>query len=135
MSKTQSPPRGSRAKQLTLRWAPAVVWMGAIFAVSSIPGSNLPGGYSFQGHFGEYAVLGILVTLALSPGPIGWRRALLALAVCSLYGMSDEIHQAFVPGRQPDVLDWATDTAGAAFGIALTVAWLRWRAGGRSRPR
>jgi VanZ family protein len=37
--------------------------------------------------------------------------------VCSLYGISDEFHQSFVPGRTPDPVDWATDTAGA--GVAL----------------
>ncbi|MDD2724281.1 MAG: VanZ family protein [Methylovulum sp.] len=37
----------------------------------------------------------------------------------SLYGASDEWHQAFVPGRTSSVLDWLADTAGA--GLAALV--------------
>lgn len=114
-----------------LRWAPVVAWMGVIFALSSIPGSNLAGGYTLQGHLAEYTVLGALFMLALRHRPRGLVLALIALAACSLYGVTDELHQAFVPGRTPDVLDWATDTVGAAAGIGATAAWLAWRA----RPR
>jgi VanZ family protein len=124
-------PEHARARALALRWAPSVVWMGVIFAFSSVPGSNLPGGYSFQGHFAEYAVLGALVTMALVRGPAGPRWVLLAIAACSLYGVTDELHQAFVPGRTPDVLDWATDTLGAGAGATAAASWLKWRAGGR----
>jgi peptidoglycan/LPS O-acetylase OafA/YrhL len=115
-----------------LRWAPVVAWAGVIFAMSSIPGSNLPGGYSFQGHLAEYTVLGALVMLALRHQPRRLALVLVALAACSLYGVTDELHQAFVPGRTPDVLDWATDTLGAALGVGVTVAWLAWRTRGRT---
>ena len=118
-------------RERAVRWAPVVVWMGVIFTMSSIPGSNLPGGYSFQGHLAEYAVLGALVMLALRRRPRRLALALVALAACSLYGVTDELHQAFVPGRMPDVLDWATDTVGAAAGVGAAAAWLAWRA----RPR
>jgi VanZ family protein len=107
--------------------------MGAIFAGSSIPGSNLPGGYSFQGHLAEYAVLGALVMLALRDRPRRLLVALAALTACSLYGVTDELHQAFVPGRVPDVLDWATDTVGAAAGIGAAVGWLAWRVRAHAR--
>lgn len=40
----------------------------------------------------------------------------------SLYGLSDEIHQAFVPGRSPEWGDWLADTAGA-----LIYAWFMHR--------
>jgi hypothetical protein len=128
MPNTAPMPERARARDLAIRWAPSVTWMGVIFAVSSIQGSKLPGGYSFQGHFAEYAVLGLLVMLALTRGPASLRWALVALAACSLYGVTDELHQAFVPGRQPDVLDWAMDTVGAAAGFAAAVGWLAWRA-------
>jgi VanZ family protein len=114
-----------------VRWAPSGVWACVIFGFSSLPGSSLPGGYSFQGHFAVYAVLGLLVMLALTRGPASTRWALVAIAACSLYGVTDEFHQAFVPGRTPDVLDWAMDTVGAAAGVALAAGWLRWRAGTR----
>jgi hypothetical protein len=129
MPNTPSTGRSGHAKDLASRWAPPVVWMCVIFAASSVPGSNLPGGYSVQGHLAEYAVL---VMLALCRGTASLRWALVALAACSLYGVTDELHQAFVPGRMPDVMDWATDTIGAAIGIAIAAAWLRWRGSARA---
>jgi len=35
-----------------------------------------------------------------------------------LYGVSDEIHQIYVPGRTPDSLDVVADAVGAALGVA-----------------
>jgi VanZ family protein len=43
------------------------------------------------------------------------------------YGISDELHQAFVPGRTADWQDVLADTVGAAAAI-----WLAWRLRGRS---
>ena len=37
----------------------------------------------------------------------------------SLYGISDEWHQSFVPGRMSDVLDWVADTVGAVLCLSL----------------
>ena len=42
-----------------------------------------------------------------------------SLIFCSLYGMSDEWHQSFVPGRMSDVADWAADTVGAMLFLGL----------------
>jgi len=106
------------------RWALLLAWMGVIFAFSALPGSAIPGRFSVGGHFIEYAVLGVLMAFALHPTRGDARGALLALVLCSLYAVSDEAHQAFVPGRTPDVADWAVDTIGAAVGIAAAVAVL-----------
>lgn len=37
----------------------------------------------------------------------------------SLYGLSDEWHQSFVPGRMSDVKDWIADTVGAVLCLSL----------------
>ena len=50
-----------------------------------------------------------------------------------LYGATDEIHQMYVPGRSPDVLDWFADAAGVA---AACFLYTRWRCAARAaRPR
>ncbi len=56
------------------------------------------------------------------PRPWNWRQASIACAVAAAYAVTDEIHQAFVPGRQAQVGDVLIDTAGAALGIAAL--WL-----------
>ena len=45
--------------------------------------------------------------------------ALLSIAFCSLYGLSDEWHQSFVVGRESDVTDWFADTSGSVLAIVL----------------
>ena len=55
--------------------------------------------------------------------PASWkkhyiRNALITVFAVSLYGVLDEFHQSFVPGRQVSVLDWAADTIGAVIGCA-----------------
>ncbi len=71
-------------------------------------------------HAIEYAGLALLLALAFGAAKPEWRwqAALLALAAAALYAASDEFHQAFVPGRVADILDWLADSAGAAIGAA-----------------
>jgi VanZ family protein len=123
-----------RASRNLLAWLPAVLWAGVIFALSAQPGSRLPSGWSVEGHLGVYAVLGVLVWLALGGRSAGLRGIVLAVVIASLYGITDEFHQSFVPQRTPDVRDWLTDTLGAA--VAVAVAYYiagRWQK--RSGPR
>ncbi len=100
-------------------WGPVVVQMAVIFYLSSLhdPAPLMPGGISDKGgHFIGYALLGALMLRAIAGGrlrAITLRLALGAVVLSSLYAVSDEVHQMFVAGRSPDVLDWVADTAGA----------------------
>jgi VanZ family protein len=106
----------------------ALAWMAYIFYLSNQPSLNLPQLFPNQDkvmHFGAYAVLGTFILGALPMALTGFSSAQLALAtlLASLYGISDEFHQSFVPGRSPDVLDWLADTSGALT-ATLLLAWL-----------
>lgn len=89
-------------------------------------------------HFCEYAVFGALLANALrlnlpartgarpvggafSPGAV----VALAVALASLYGVTDELHQLFVPGRSSDPADWLVDTCGSLVGALLLCAFCR----------
>lgn len=50
---------------------------------------------------------------------VSWLAVVLAVACASLYGVTDELHQYFVPGRACDPADWLVDTCGAALGAML----------------
>jgi VanZ family protein len=96
-------------------WAPAVVWAAVLFLFSSRPTlpTDLGGGLDKVAHFGAYAVLGLLLAQGALTSRLAWGwPVLLGLA----YAASDEIHQHFVPGRSPDVADWAADALGVAAG-------------------
>jgi VanZ family protein len=99
--------------------------MAVIFALSSLPGSAVPGHFGNAPHFFEYALLGGLYLIALPRLSATWRRIGLAVLLASLYGVTDEFHQSFVPGRTPDIVDWLLDTAGAATGAAVVAFWQR----------
>jgi VanZ family protein len=111
---------------------PSIALAVVIFALSAQ--STLPqpkgifGWDKFQ-HLAAYLVL--TVTIGLWFAPKTWReKGLLAFLVTvvigSLYGVTDEVHQHFVPGRFPSVWDWIADTLGAligAGGLLLTERW------------
>ncbi len=67
-------------------------------------------------HMVAYFVMGILAWRFLRHVvKISKLTPIIALAFCSLYGVSDEWHQSFVPGRSSEMLDWVADTLGAGF--------------------
>lgn len=105
------------------RWLPAVLWMGLIFFLSSRETLPRPAGLSpsfeaVAGHFGAYAVLALLLFAGLGGrGRRPDRRAVIAFAIAVLYGVSDELHQSFVPGRDPSTLDVGVDALGAAVAL------------------
>jgi VanZ family protein len=100
--------------------------MAIIFTASSIPNlQQLPGNISDKtGHGIGYAMLGALLLRALAGGRragVTWRTVLLTVACATAYGVSDEFHQRFVPGRSSDVYDVLADAEGAT--AASLGAW------------
>lgn len=53
----------------------------------------------------------------------GKKVVLLAIFITILFGLSDEIHQLFVPLRQWDLFDLMADSMGAVFG-SLVALWI-----------
>jgi VanZ family protein len=93
--------------------------MAVIFVATSIPNlQELPGGLSDTSyHAAGYAVLGALFVRGFAAARwegVSPAAVLLAVACAAAYAAFDEWHQRFVPGRFPDVRDFAADAAGAA---------------------
>lgn len=71
-------------------------------------------------HFSEYALLAVLWVIPLGcMTKTNKKRMIVALLLCIMYAVSDEIHQLFVPGRDGNIKDVLIDTAGAGFGILV----------------
>lgn len=70
-------------------------------------------------HFLEFALFGSLLFLAFSSA--GWRPwdATLAIILGCIYGVTDEIHQLFVPGRFGDATDALVNGAGVVVAVAI----------------
>ena len=108
--------------------------MAAIFVVSSIPRlDRIPGGFSDKtAHFWAYALLGALALRAAAGASwraVTGRAAAVAWLVAAIYGITDEWHQAFVPGRSPSWQDWVADALGAAVAVIVLLVVGRARAG------
>ena len=100
--------------------------MAMIFGLSSLSRLPQPPGVSFYNvHVITYAGLGAVTTRATAKGlrDVSWRAVVAAIAIASLYGVSDEYHQLFVPGRSFDVLDMAADAIGSVLGASAVGAW------------
>lgn len=73
-----------------------------------------------------YCVLAITLIRACAGGEWrGVRPATLAIAwlMAVIYGVSDEWHQSFVPGRTPDAYDVVADAIGAFVAVIAVGAW------------
>lgn len=119
------------ASRLLVYWAPPVLYAGMIFFLSGLshPEEELPsflGGISDKVlHLVEYGLLSLLCYRAFrwAAGEWGARHALwLAIVTATVYGLSDELHQVFVPPREADPWDLTADALGALLGA---VGWRR----------
>ncbi len=67
-----------------------------------------------------YLTLGILVLNGLRRSGVNAKQgAGIALLICILYAITDEVHQLYIPGRSGEVRDVLIDSAGASIGIII----------------
>ena len=83
--------------------------------------SNLPAPYEFPEsdkvvHVLVYAPLGVLMVYALSRSTQSANLIFFGACLAFLYGLTDEVHQYFVPGRTASGLDLMADGTGAMIG-------------------
>ena len=127
-------PRPSK-RFVIVSWALVAAWAFLIFssiyrAMQAVQEQLLGPGVdalSSIAHFCEYTMFGALLANALRCHMPLRRACLIAIACASLYGVSDEVHQLFVPERMCDPVDWMVDTAGSALGSGIAYAVLRKR--------
>lgn len=105
------------------RWLLVGLWMLVIFIGSAIPNVPQIGTHAVDGwvhrvaHLAEYAVLGWLLMRAVANGePVSRRAVIIALMAVMAYGISDEFHQRFTPGRNSELIAVVWDLLGGAIG-------------------
>ena len=126
-----------KLKNFCRLWLPVILWMLVIFSLSSVPGGQLPDvpipRIHTIAHFFEYSILGALLLRAFLN--VNFRKrtialSLLAVAGAFLFGLSDEWHQSFVPGRSCRLEDVLSDVLFAIVGVLLFLVRTR-KVGGR----
>jgi VanZ family protein len=96
----------------------AIFYALLIFVVSAIPQMPPPLGFKWGdkvAHLLEYGILSSLLFLAFyTSGKEYLKRHvfILSILIGMAYGLSDEIHQKFVPGRDCNVFDFLADCLG-----------------------
>lgn len=114
------------------RLLPVLGMMALIFFLSSQPGDTLglPDIPDLDKllHGLLYGALALSALFALPPGINARfpRRTFFGLVLfCVFYGITDEFHQSFVPGRCPSGWDLLADTVGGALTLLLWGWWSR----------
>ena len=104
-----------------------LLYCSFIFWLSSKPSLPTPFLFIHQDkifHMVAYFFMGILAWLLFSQCFAKQSIVIIvSISYCSLYGISDEWHQSFVPGRDADSMDWLADTLGAS--ISLIAVYLK----------
>jgi len=135
-------------------WLLVLAWMGLIYFASHDPRSLYHSARVIQplmqtdtqhstlqsivifarkcAHSAEFAVLAVLLWWALravsrQAKGWSWRLAGSAMLGVIVYGITDEIHQMYVPMRQAGLMDVMYDAIGGAVGLLALWAFGRWR--------
>ncbi len=106
--------------------------MGAIFFLSHQPADELqlPAFPGMDKIAHTIAYMTLAGTVILAHGKKSWFEkvrtvSLTTLGVTVLYGISDEFHQYFIPGRYPDFWDIVADALGGVLAIILFTLLIR----------
>lgn len=130
-----------------IAWFLVILWMAVIFLLSHQTGDQssqlsqrlaelllklVAPGYSpnllssienlirILAHGAAFFVLAILTGRAFTRTSIqDIRNAILTFIICTLYAASDELHQAFVPGRAGQWQDFLVDIAGIILAVMV----------------
>ncbi|MDX1697780.1 MAG: VanZ family protein [Thiohalobacterales bacterium] len=108
----------------------ALLLAGLIYYLSDQPMVAIPQVFDYQDkalHVAAYFVLGFLGLGAMRAGIHGYSigQAGLAFLITGLYGVLDEYHQSFVPGRHATISDVVADLTGALLGVGVLFLLVR----------
>ncbi len=119
----------SKIRNFLSHWLPLIAYCLLIYIQSDHPSPERLPTFVLSDkilHFAAFGLLGILFFRAYATLPLKDRRRmliLLSIGSATLYGISDEIHQHFVPFRQADILDAVANAIGSICGVSIFYYW------------
>lgn len=108
----------------SIYFLPAAAHYGLIFFLSSQSSFSVEAPFdNFDKlvHLGLFTVLSFLLSFGIFKStrlPLG-KKIVLIVVTGVILGALDEVHQSFVPLREPDILDAAVDAVGIALGLLI----------------
>ncbi len=107
-----------------------VYWV-ILFIATSYPSSNIPtfGVGDKVEHMSAFFILGVLLNLTLifqnKYPKLKVKNSLYTILIGSGYGIFDELHQLFIPGRSCDILDFSADFSGLVLAVVFIILLLK----------
>lgn len=104
-----------------------------LFILTSLPtGMALTTDFSDKvNHFGAYGLLSVLLYLNLKIQDkyklLRKNAGTFTIIIASIYGMLDELHQMFVPGRSAEFWDWLADFSGSVVAVLILNIWYNYQ--------
>ena len=111
-------------KNRGISWVITIVMAIIIFYVSSLTLTGSTDGTSYISyiyHFTAFSYLSLFLLISITKGKPIKNLIILGIILAIIYGISDEIHQYFIPGRQSALKDILVNSIGILItGIAYT---------------
>lgn len=109
------------ARILPAAWCMATIWwLSDRETLPKPPGLTMEI-WSYLGHIGVFGLLGLTIWWALGMNSrlLDRERRWYAIGIATAYGVLDEFHQSFVPGRDPSAFDVLADFIGATLAVMI----------------
>lgn len=113
-------------RKILLVYTPLVLYWIVLLAATSSPTIKIPTtdvsdkGYHFTAYFGLGVLLNLTLVFQNKYLSLKRKNALYTVLIGSIYGIFDEIHQYFIPGRSMEFLDFVADF----FGLILAILFV-----------
>lgn len=103
-------------------WIPFIAWAIVIYSFSSNPTVKTSEVHwqdfvvKKSAHLTEYFIFSLLLYRGLINTGVNSKKAILIVILSAfLYGLTDEFHQSYTPGREPKIRDVLIDSLGSIF--------------------
>ena len=114
---------------------PPLIWLAAIWIVSSIPAKSLPSvkilGVDKLAHISEYLILSLLVNRWIKSEHMKNGTIALIYSILLANTALDELHQILIPNRSSSGWDLLANASGVVIGFSL----LWWKYDRSTKPK
>jgi len=118
-------------RKVLLVYTPLVLYWIVLLAATSFPTIDVPTTdvsdktYHFTAYFGLGVLLNLTLVFQNKYLTLKRKNAFYTVLIGSIYGIFDEVHQYFIPGRSMEFLDFVADFFGLVLAVLFVLFLLR----------
>ncbi len=112
-------------------YTPLVIYWIVLLAATSFPTINVPTtdvsdkAYHFTAYFGLGVLLNLTLVFQNKYLTLKKKNAFYTVLIGSIYGIFDEVHQYFIPGRSMEFMDFTADFIGLVLAVIIIIFLMR----------